>query len=124
MGSIGAPEILVVLLIALIFLGPERLPGAAKSLGKAVGDFRRVTGGIQAEVRDAVDGMVNPSKPDPEPTTTSAAPTTVTVEHRPGHEDQPADASATAVALPGIDADWSGATFPETAAGPVDPSLN
>lgn len=58
MGSIGAPEVVIVLLIALIFLGPDRLPGAARSLGKAVGEFRRVTGGIQAEMRDVVDDVM------------------------------------------------------------------
>ncbi len=53
MGSIGAAEILVVLVVALLVLGPSRLPDAARSLGKALGEFRRVSSGLQAEVRDA-----------------------------------------------------------------------
>lgn len=52
MGSIGPAEILVVLVIALIVLGPSRLPDAAKSLGKALSEFRRMSSGLQAEVRD------------------------------------------------------------------------
>ena len=83
MGSIGAPEILVVLFIALLVLGPERLPGAARSVGKAVGEFRRVTGGIQAEMRDAVDGIINPSVPEPAPSTTPTAIPAVTVDPTP-----------------------------------------
>lgn len=53
MANIGLPEMLVVLVVALIFLGPTRLPDAARQLGKAVREFRRVTGDFQAEVRDA-----------------------------------------------------------------------
>jgi sec-independent protein translocase protein TatA len=52
-GSIGPAEILVVLVVALIVLGPTRLPDAARSLGRAVSEFRRVTSGFQSEVREA-----------------------------------------------------------------------
>lgn len=53
MGSIGPAEILVVLVIALIVLGPTRLPEAARSVGKAVSELRRMTTGFQSEVKDA-----------------------------------------------------------------------
>lgn len=39
--GVGLPELLVVAIVALIVLGPERLPEAARTLGKAVADFRR-----------------------------------------------------------------------------------
>lgn len=54
MGSIGAPEILVVLLVALIVLGPKRLPEAARQAGRALAEFRRITSGFQEELRDAL----------------------------------------------------------------------
>ena len=53
MGSIGPAEIIVVLVIGLIVLGPNRLPEAARQIGKALTEFRRVSSGLQAEVRDA-----------------------------------------------------------------------
>lgn len=53
MGSIGPAEVLVVLVAALIILGPKRLPEAARQLGKAMAEFRRVSSDLQAEVRDA-----------------------------------------------------------------------
>lgn len=53
MGSIGPAEILVVLVVALVVLGPNRLPDAARSVGKAMGELRRATAGLQSEVRDA-----------------------------------------------------------------------
>lgn len=55
MGSIGAPEIIVIFLVALIVLGPDRLPKAAKQLGRAVSEFRRVSSGFQDEVKRAID---------------------------------------------------------------------
>ena len=68
MGNIGGPELLVVLIVALLVLGPTRLPQAARSMGKAMAEFRRVTGGLQAEVRDAVTQLereVDDSTPEP-----------------------------------------------------------
>lgn len=74
MGSIGLPEILVVLVVALIVLGPSRLPDAARSLGKAVSEFRRVTSGLQAEVRDTFGDLdFNIMTPPPPPSSTAAA---------------------------------------------------
>ena len=70
MGSIGPAEILVVLVIALVVLGPTRLPDAARSLGKAISEFRKVSSGLQSEVRDAFS-----DKPTyPSPRTDTAAP--------------------------------------------------
>lgn len=43
----------MVLVVALIVLGPARLPEAARTVGKAVNELRRATTGLQAEVRDA-----------------------------------------------------------------------
>lgn len=68
MGSIGPAEILVVLVVALIVLGPNRLPDAARSVGKAVSEFRRMTTGFQSEVKDAFA-----DKPPTYPRTPAAA---------------------------------------------------
>ena len=66
--SLGAPEILVILVVALIVLGPSKLPEAARQVGKAMAEFRRVTAGFQAEVRDAFQEPVasTPAAPIPE----------------------------------------------------------
>jgi len=39
-GNIGFPEILVVLIIALIIFGPKRLPELGRSMGKGIREFR------------------------------------------------------------------------------------
>lgn len=51
MFGLGWPEILLVLVLALIFLGPKKLPEAAKGLGKALAEFRRAG----EEVRDTIE---------------------------------------------------------------------
>ena len=55
MFNIGGGEVLVILLIALIVLGPDKLPNAARQAGKYLGDFRRMLTGFQRELRDAMD---------------------------------------------------------------------
>ena len=51
MGNIGLPELLVILVIALIILGPKRLPELAKALGEAIRSFQ--------------DSMKGPKPPEP-----------------------------------------------------------
>ncbi|QGT99922.1 Twin-arginine translocation protein TatA [Candidatus Syntrophocurvum alkaliphilum] len=53
-GNIGPWELILVLLIALIVIGPGKLPDAAKSLGKAVTEFRKSSTGVKKEVEDAM----------------------------------------------------------------------
>jgi TatA/E family protein of Tat protein translocase len=56
MFDIGFPEMLVILAIALIVFGPQKLPELAKALGKALREFKKTTeevkGSFQAETED------------------------------------------------------------------------
>ena len=60
--NVGTPEMLVILVVALLVLGPNKLPEVARQVGKAVGEIRRLGAGFQAEMRDA---MQEPMKLDP-----------------------------------------------------------
>jgi Tat protein translocase TatB subunit len=53
MFGIGAPELVVILVVALIVLGPERLPEVARALGKAMAELRRSTSGLTDELHNA-----------------------------------------------------------------------
>ena len=55
MGGLVSAKFLFVLLVGLIVLGPEKLPEVARSAGRLISEFRRVTGNLQTEVRDAFD---------------------------------------------------------------------
>jgi Tat protein translocase TatB subunit len=55
MFNIGGGEVLVIALIALIVLGPQRLPNAARQAGKVMGDLRRISSGFQSELRTAFE---------------------------------------------------------------------
>lgn len=55
MFNVGGGEALVIALIALIVLGPQRLPDAARQVGRAVGELRRLSNGFQSELRSAFD---------------------------------------------------------------------
>ena len=53
MFGIGLPELLVIFVVALIVLGPKRLPEVAKALGKGLAEFRKATSGVTEELRNA-----------------------------------------------------------------------
>jgi sec-independent protein translocase protein TatA len=53
--NLGGGEILVIALIALLVLGPNRLPGAGRQIGKALAEFRRMSSGVQEDLRQAMD---------------------------------------------------------------------
>ena len=82
MFGIGMPEMLLILAIALIVIGPKKLPDLAKSLGRAMREFKKATNefketmqidnelsdvkkafdDINDDVKDAVDRKLSPEK--------------------------------------------------------------
>ena len=75
--NLGTGEVLVILVVALVVLGPEKLPGAARQAGRWLAELRKVSSGFQAELRDALQEPVDqtprsaaavpPPKDEPEP---------------------------------------------------------
>lgn len=51
MFGIGMPELLLILALALIVLGPKKLPELARALGKGIAEFRRATDELKDEFR-------------------------------------------------------------------------
>ncbi len=52
--NLSPEKLLLLLVVALVVLGPNRLPQAARSLGRLVAGLRRMSAGVQSEVRDAL----------------------------------------------------------------------
>jgi Tat protein translocase TatB subunit len=53
--NVGGGEIIVILVMALLVLGPERLPTAGRQIGRALAEFRRVSTGVQQDLREALN---------------------------------------------------------------------
>lgn len=56
--NVGGGEVLLILLVALIVLGPDKLPDAARQVGKVAREFRRISSGFQREMREAMKDPV------------------------------------------------------------------
>lgn len=67
MFGIGMPEMLMILAVALVIIGPKKLPDLAKQLGRALGDFKRATNDLKESIEiesglDEVRDDINSAK--------------------------------------------------------------
>jgi sec-independent protein translocase protein TatB len=93
--SLGGGEVLVILLVALIVLGPDKLPEAARKIGNVMGEVRRMSAGFQNEMRAAIEdaGRQEPAKPNLEPVPDERKPAPGDVDGS-GSQSQATDDSA------------------------------
>jgi sec-independent protein translocase protein TatA len=54
-GSIGAPELLIIFIIALLIFGPRKLPKLGKSLGKSLAEFKRASNDLKNTLEEEID---------------------------------------------------------------------
>lgn len=66
MPNIGPAEILVILVVALLVFGPDKLPDIGRQVGRAVREFRKVQATLREEVRDVLEPRPT-STPSPDP---------------------------------------------------------
>ncbi|MDD4801376.1 MAG: twin-arginine translocase TatA/TatE family subunit [Syntrophomonas sp.] len=62
MFNIGPWELALILVVALIVVGPGKLPDVAKAIGKGINEFKKVTTGYKRELQDAMDTVQEPVK--------------------------------------------------------------
>lgn len=65
--GMGPGELILVLIIAVIVLGPGKLPEVARALGKTMREFRSLTDGFQNELRKELDSTTSQVKKDMKP---------------------------------------------------------
>lgn len=76
------PELLVIMVVALLFLGPRKLPEAARTLGKGMAEFRRASN----ELRNSLNASLDEPEPairNPRPAAAPAAAPTSTHAEEP-----------------------------------------
>ncbi len=68
-GSIGGPELLLILVIALLVFGPKRIPELSRTIGRGVAEFRRATNDFKATLEREVSAadLEIEDTPAPEP---------------------------------------------------------
>lgn len=79
MFGIGMPELMVILVVALVVLGPKRLPEVARTIGKAVSEFKRQS----SEIMDEFTAQSRFDEDEPRRTRTRPAPAAITPSPRP-----------------------------------------
>ena len=52
MFGIGLPEIIIIAVVALIFIGPDKLPGVLRSIGKGLVELKRATSDVRSTVQE------------------------------------------------------------------------
>jgi Tat protein translocase TatB subunit len=57
MFNVGGGELLVILVLALIVLGPQRLPDALRTVGRVMGEVKRISSGFQQDLTSAIQDM-------------------------------------------------------------------
>jgi Tat protein translocase TatB subunit len=81
-GTIGGPELILILVIALIVFGPRKLPDIGKSVGKMMAEFRRASTDFKRTIEEEVEAEKKaPELPAAAAPVAPAAPVPDTVEH-------------------------------------------
>jgi Tat protein translocase TatB subunit len=65
MFGIGLPELILIMAVALIVVGPEKLPGLARSLAKGIAELKKATSTLKESLQDEDDTPwqgINPQK--------------------------------------------------------------
>jgi sec-independent protein translocase protein TatA len=89
-GSIGMPELIIILVIALIIFGPRKLPELGRSLGKSIGEFKRASNELRSTLEEEI--RVEEQR---ERTTTAAAATPPSPTPPPPADEEPTPVSRT-----------------------------
>ena len=79
-GTLGGPELFLILVIALIVFGPRKLPEIGKSVGKMLVEFRRASTDFRHTIEGEIEAERHPREPLGGPVPGSAGPAAAPTE--------------------------------------------
>jgi sec-independent protein translocase protein TatA len=104
--NIGLPEVILILAIALIVLGPKRLPEVGASLGKSIREFRKAATEVQEATSlsgpDAPAPTATPATPSPPVAAATPEPAAASVVAAPPAPEPVASVTASESSQPGV----------------------
>jgi len=62
-GSIGAPELILIFVVALLIFGPRKLPELGRALGRGIGEFRKATADLKTTLEREIAEEGTPGPP-------------------------------------------------------------
>jgi sec-independent protein translocase protein TatB len=115
---LSIPHLVVIFLVALVVLGPEKLPQVARMLGKAMADFRRITTDFRVQIEDEMQEMERQTRLKKEAASAEATPPPAAPPFdAPPSAEQPSSPEVPAEPSTGSENDFSGhVNAPEHAA--------
>ncbi|MEO8056054.1 MAG: TatA/E family twin arginine-targeting protein translocase [Acidobacteriota bacterium] len=85
MGNLGMPELIMIMVLALLLFGPKKLPEIGKQVGKALGEFKRASNDLKRTIEDEMEKassavkIDDPPKDEPEKAAPALAPADGTI---------------------------------------------
>jgi TatA/E family protein of Tat protein translocase len=85
MGNLGMPELIMIMVLALLLFGPKKLPEIGKQVGKALGEFKRASNDLKRTIEDEMEKasdavkIDDPPKAEPETAAPALAPADGTI---------------------------------------------
>jgi sec-independent protein translocase protein TatA len=64
LSNIGVPGLILILVVALVIFGPNKLPEIGKAFGKSIREFKRATEGLAEDIREEIKEDLKEGKVD------------------------------------------------------------
>ena len=89
MFGIGLPELILIMAVALIVVGPDKLPGLARSLAKGIAELKKATGALKESLHDDDDSPWQEVTPPDDTATTPEQPPLLAAKSETSIEPEP-----------------------------------